>query len=73
LTNYAISSTFQKSNADDLYFSPFGREGCSSEQVCQGAQISDETSRKFLDVEEFLAGLRFEQKNKLEGLPIDFY
>jgi hypothetical protein len=24
-----------------------------------------------LDVEDFLAGLRFEQKNKLEKLPID--
>jgi len=37
-----------------------------------GAQISDKTSQNSSDVEEFLAGLRFEQRNRLEGLQIDF-
>jgi len=36
-----------------------------------GAQKFNETSQEFLDIEEFLAGLRFEQRNKLKGLPID--
>jgi hypothetical protein len=37
-----------------------------------GAQISDETSQNSMGVEEFLAGLRFKQRNRLEGLQIDF-
>jgi hypothetical protein len=37
-----------------------------------GAQKLDEASQNSLDVEEFLAGLRFEQRNKLQGLQIDF-
>jgi hypothetical protein len=36
-----------------------------------GAFKLDKTSQNSLDFEEFLAGLRFEQKSKLEGLPID--
>jgi len=31
----------------------------------------NKTGQNSLDVEDFLAGLRFEQKNKLEKLPID--
>jgi hypothetical protein len=36
-----------------------------------GAQNLDKTSQNSLIIEEFLAGLRFEQKNKLEGLPLN--
>jgi hypothetical protein len=39
-------------------------------QVCLGAQISDKTSQNSLDIEEFLAGLRFEQRGKLGELTI---
>ena len=35
-----------------------------------GAQKLDETSQNSLDIEEFLAGLRFEQRGKLEELTI---
>jgi hypothetical protein len=35
-----------------------------------GALKSDETSQNSLDVEESLAGLRFEQMGKLNGLPV---
>jgi hypothetical protein len=35
-----------------------------------GAQKLTETSQNSLDVEEFLAGLRFEQRGKLEELPV---
>jgi hypothetical protein len=35
-----------------------------------GAQISDKTSQNSADVEEFLAGLRFEQRERLDELPI---
>lgn len=41
-------------------------------RVRVGAQKLDETSRNSLNVEEFLAGLRFEQRNRLDGLQIDF-
>jgi hypothetical protein len=37
-----------------------------------GAQNLDKTSRNSLNVEEFLAGLRFEKRSRLEGLQIDF-
>jgi hypothetical protein len=33
-----------------------------------GAQKLDETSHNSLDIEEFLAGLRFEQRGKLDEL-----
>jgi len=33
-----------------------------------GAQISDKTSQNSTDIEEFLAGLRFEQRGKLDEL-----
>ena len=36
-----------------------------------GAQELDETSQNTLEIEEFLAGLCFKQKNKVEGLAID--
>jgi hypothetical protein len=39
-------------------------------QRMRWAQISDETSQNFLDVEEFLAGLHFKQRSKLAELPI---
>jgi hypothetical protein len=35
-----------------------------------GAQISDKTSQNSIDIEEFLAGLRFGQKGKLDELLI---
>jgi len=35
-----------------------------------GAQKLNETSQNSLDIEEFLAGLRFEQRRKLEELTI---
>ncbi len=35
-----------------------------------GAQKLDKTSQNSSDVEEFLAGLRFEQRSKLEELPV---
>jgi uncharacterized protein YehS (DUF1456 family) len=35
-----------------------------------GAQISDKTSQNSLNIEEFLAGLRFEQRGRLDELPI---
>jgi hypothetical protein len=38
-----------------------------------GAQKLDKTSQNSLDVEEFLAGLRFEQKGKLEELSIKYW
>jgi len=38
-----------------------------------GAQKSDKTSRDSSNIEEFLAGLRFEQRGRLEELPIKFY
>jgi hypothetical protein len=31
-----------------------------------GAQISDKTSQNSLDVEEFLTGVRFEQRGKMD-------
>jgi len=55
-----------------IRISPNDWEGCSSEQVSLGAQKLDKTSQNSMDVEEFLAGLRFEQRNRLEGLQIDF-
>ena len=39
-------------------------------RVSVGAQISDKTSRNSVNIEEFLAGLRFEQRGRLEELPI---
>jgi hypothetical protein len=36
-----------------------------------GAQLIHKTCKKSLDIEEFLADLRFEQKGKLEELPIE--
>jgi hypothetical protein len=41
-----------------------------SVQFRPGAQISDETSQNSMDIEEFLAGLRFEHRVKLDKLPI---
>jgi len=35
-----------------------------------GAQKSDNTSQNSNDIEEFLAGLRFEQRGKLDELTI---
>jgi hypothetical protein len=37
-----------------------------------GAQYSDKTSQNSGNIEEFLAGLRFEQRGKLDGLPIEY-
>jgi hypothetical protein len=37
-----------------------------------GAQKSDKTSQKSSNIEEFLAGLRFEQRGRLEELPFKF-
>jgi ribosome biogenesis GTPase A len=43
-------------------------------RISVGAQISDKTSRNSTNIEEFLAGLRFEQRGKLDELPIEkFY
>jgi len=39
-------------------------------RVTLGAQKIDKTSQNSLNIEEFLAGLRFGQKRKLEGLSI---
>jgi hypothetical protein len=39
-------------------------------QSTRGAQKLDETSQNSLEVEEFLAGLRFEKRGKLEELTI---
>jgi hypothetical protein len=39
-------------------------------RVRLGAQISDKTSQNSLDIEEFLAGLRFEKRGKLGELTI---
>jgi hypothetical protein len=41
-------------------------------RVPLGAQKSDKTSQKTLDVEDILAGLRFENRNKLEGYRLTF-
>jgi len=41
-------------------------------RVSPGAQKLIETSQNSLEVEEFLAGLRFEQRGKLEKLIVDF-
>jgi site-specific DNA recombinase len=53
--------------------STFYPESRRSTQVSVGAQKSDKTSRDSSNIEEFLAGLRFEQRGRLEELPIKFY
>jgi hypothetical protein len=48
-------------------------EGCKAQiadRACLGAQISAESSQNSLDVKESLAGLRFDQRGKLDGLAI---
>jgi hypothetical protein len=35
-----------------------------------GAQKTDKTSQKLMNIDEFLAGLRFEQRGKLDGFSI---
>ena len=52
-----------------LYF-PVFREG-GSEHVPLGAPKFDKTSQNSQNVEEFVAGLRFEQRGKLDMEPID--
>jgi hypothetical protein len=49
--------------------SPDFREG-GSEQIREGAQKSDKTSQNSKNVEKFLAGLRFEQRGKLNMVHI---
>ncbi len=39
-------------------------------QVPLGAQFLDKTSQNSINIEEFLAGMRFDQRGKLEELPI---
>jgi len=44
---------------------------CPCRDAAQGAQITDYASQNSKNLEEFLAGLRFEHKDKLEELLID--
>jgi hypothetical protein len=39
-------------------------EGCGSKQFHAGAQVTKKTSRSSLEIKDFLAGLRFEQRGK---------
>ena len=50
--------------------SPDFREGCGSEQIRLG---SHKTSQNSINMDEFLSGLRFEQRNKLDELRIKLY
>ncbi len=50
--------------------SPDFREG-GSEQIREGASNFHKTSQNSESLEEFLVGLRFEQKGKLELVPIN--
>jgi hypothetical protein len=61
---------YLRSVGDDL-FTPDAREGCGSEHVPLGTYKSDKASQNSEYVEEFVAGLRFEQRGKLDIVPIN--
>ena len=41
-------------------------------RIAPGVSNLDKTSQNSISVEEFMAGFRFEQKGKLDKLPIEF-
>ena len=68
LTIFALATKILEQVTRLSCISPRNREGCSSEQIHVGAQKSDKTGQNY-KVEDFLAGLRFEQRGILEELP----
>jgi hypothetical protein len=71
IVEHQLNSPFVylRSLVQDLSTSGNGEGG--SEHVPLGAPKFDKTSQNSQNVEEFLAGLRFEQMGKLDMVPID--
>jgi hypothetical protein len=65
-----LHSPFAYLSALTSHCAPLSEEKCGSEQVRLGAYHPNKASQSSLDLEDLLAGLRFEQRSKLEELPV---